>query len=80
MARRSGDPALTVAVAPTAPKLYELSELLSEVLGVEDVGAYFPHKVSYHPTCHLLRMLGVGDRPLRLLQNVRGLHLIERPV
>jgi L-lactate dehydrogenase complex protein LldE len=59
------------------PKIYELSELLVDVLGVTDVGAYFPHRVTYHPTCHSLRLLGVGDRPVRLLSNVRGLELIE---
>jgi L-lactate dehydrogenase complex protein LldE len=56
---------------------YELSEFLVDVLGVTDVGAYFPHRVTYHPTCHSLRMLGVGDRPLRLLRAVRGLRLTE---
>ena len=40
-----------------AAKTYELSELLVDVLGVTDVGAYFPHRVTYHPTCHSLRML-----------------------
>jgi L-lactate dehydrogenase complex protein LldE len=44
-----------------------------------DVGAYFPHTVTYHPTCHSLRMLGVGDRPERLLRAVRGLRLVELP-
>ncbi|MET0135902.1 MAG: (Fe-S)-binding protein [Kibdelosporangium sp.] len=58
---------------------YELSEFLVDVLGVEDVGAYFPHRVTYHPTCHSLRMLGVGDKPLRLLRAVKGLELIELP-
>ena len=43
-----------------------------DVLGVTDVGAYYPHRVTYHPTCHSLRMLRVGDRPLRLLRAVRG--------
>jgi L-lactate dehydrogenase complex protein LldE len=57
--------------------IYELSEFLVDVLGVTDVGAYFPHRVTYHPTCHSLRLLGVGDRPLRLLESVRGLELIE---
>jgi L-lactate dehydrogenase complex protein LldE len=46
---------------------------------VTDVGAYFPHRVTYHPTCHSLRMLGVGDRPTRLLRAVRGLDLVELP-
>jgi L-lactate dehydrogenase complex protein LldE len=79
VARRSGDPALEAAVGRTAPKVYELSEFLVDVLGVTDVGAYFPHKVTYHPTCHSLRMLGVGDRPRRLLESVRGLRLTELP-
>ncbi|GAA2459093.1 (Fe-S)-binding protein [Actinomadura vinacea] len=61
------------------PKVYELSELLVDVLGVTDVGAYFPHRVTYHPTCHSLRMLHVGDRPLRLLRAVRGIDLVELP-
>ncbi|HJP75423.1 MAG TPA: (Fe-S)-binding protein [Pseudonocardiaceae bacterium] len=62
-----------------APPTYELSEFLVDVLGVEDVGAYFPHRVTYHPTCHSLRVLGVGERPTKLLGAVRGLTLIELP-
>jgi L-lactate dehydrogenase complex protein LldE len=79
VAKRSGDAALVREVEQTSPNAYELSEFLVDVLGVEDVGAYFPHTVAYHPTCHSLRMLGVGDRPTRLLQNVRGLRLVELP-
>ena len=79
VARRSGDPELVAAVARTGPRTYELSELLVDVLGVTDVGAYFPHRVTYHPTCHSLRMLGVGDRPSTLLRAVRGLELVELP-
>jgi len=79
VARRAGDSALERAVAETGPRAYELTEFLVDVLGVEDVGAYFPHRVTYHPTCHSLRMLGVGDRPVRLLQAVRGLDLVELP-
>jgi L-lactate dehydrogenase complex protein LldE len=79
VARRSGDPLLAAAVAETSPKVYELSEFLVDVLGVEDVGASFPHRVTYHPTCHSLRMLGVGERPLRLLRAVRGIDLVELP-
>jgi L-lactate dehydrogenase complex protein LldE len=79
VARRSGDSALAEKVALTSPKTYELSEFLVDVLGVEDVGAYFPHAVTYHPTCHSLRMIGVGDRPWRLLQAVRGIKLRELP-
>jgi L-lactate dehydrogenase complex protein LldE len=61
------------------PKTYELSEFLVDVLGLEDVGATYRHRVTYHPTCHSLRLLGVGDRPLRLLRHVRELDLIELP-
>ncbi len=56
---------------------YELSELLVDVLGLTDVGAWFPHTVTYHPTCHSVRLLGVGERPLRLLRAVDGLELRE---
>lgn len=76
VADRSGDPGLVRGVAG-APPVYELTEYLVDVLGVTDVGAYFPHRVTYHPTCHSLRMLGVGDRPYRLLDAVRGLTLVE---
>jgi L-lactate dehydrogenase complex protein LldE len=61
------------------PPVYELSELLVDRLGLEDVGAYFPHRVTFHPTCHSLRELRVGDRPLRLLRAVRGIDLIDLP-
>jgi L-lactate dehydrogenase complex protein LldE len=57
--------------------VYELSEFLIDVLGVDDVGAYFPHRVTFHPTCHSLRELEVGDRPLRLLRAVKGIELVE---
>jgi L-lactate dehydrogenase complex protein LldE len=79
VARRSGDPGLARAVAEVSPKVHELSEFLVDVLGVEDVGASFAHTVAYHPTCHSLRMLGVGDRPTRLLRQVRGLRLVDLP-
>jgi L-lactate dehydrogenase complex protein LldE len=59
------------------PRVYELSELLVDRLGVEDVGATYPHRVAFHPTCHSLRVLGVRDAPLRLLRAVRGLDLVE---
>jgi L-lactate dehydrogenase complex protein LldE len=62
-----------------APPTYDLSEFLVDVLGVTDVGAVFPHRVTYHPTCHSLRGLRVGDRPLRLLRAVAGLELVDLP-
>ncbi|MCB5179802.1 (Fe-S)-binding protein [Streptomyces antimicrobicus] len=62
-----------------APRVYELTEFLVDVLGVTDVGAYFPHTVTYHPSCHGLRSLRLGDRPRRLLAAVKGLDLVELP-
>jgi L-lactate dehydrogenase complex protein LldE len=72
-----GDPAFEREVATLAPRVLELSELLVGRLGLEDVGARFPHRVTYHPTCHSLRILGIGDAPYRLLRSVRGLELVD---
>ncbi len=58
-------------------KVYEFSEFLIDVLRIEDVGASFPHRVAYHPTCHSLRVTKAGDRPLRLLSAVKNLKLVE---
>ncbi|MEU4619253.1 (Fe-S)-binding protein [Actinoplanes sp. NPDC023801] len=74
-----GDKGLAARSESVAARTYELSELLVDVLQVEDVGAYYPHRVTYHPTCHSLRMTRVGDKPLRLLRRVRGLDLVELP-
>ena len=79
VAESAGAAGLAARATAVAARTYELSELLIDVLGVEDVGAYFPHRVTYHPTCHSLRVLRVGDRPLRLLRRVRGLDLVELP-
>ncbi|NLU82767.1 (Fe-S)-binding protein [Rhodococcus sp. HNM0569] len=79
IARRAGDDALAERATELANRTYELSELLVDVLGVTDVGAYYPHRVTYHPTCHSLRMLRVGDKPLQLLREVRGMTLVELP-
>lgn len=80
VARRAGDEALAGRAEAVAARTYELSELLIDVLNVRDVGAYYPHTVTYHPTCHSLRMLRVGDKPLELLRHVRGLTLVELPM
>ena len=79
VARRFGDEDLARRAEAVAATTFELSEFLTDVLGLEDVGAYYPHRVTYHPTCHSLRMLRVGDRPLRLLRQVAGLDLVELP-
>jgi L-lactate dehydrogenase complex protein LldE len=75
----AADVGLADAAREVGLRTYELSEFLVDVLGVTDVGAYYPHRVTYHPTCHSLRLLRVGDRPLQLLRAVRGLDLVELP-
>jgi L-lactate dehydrogenase complex protein LldE len=79
LAAQAGDPGLERAVAEIVLRTCELTELLVDRLGVTDVGAAFPHAVTYHPTCHSLRTLALGDRPLTLLRAVRGLELRELP-
>jgi L-lactate dehydrogenase complex protein LldE len=70
-------PSVLGVTHPVLGRVVELSELLVQRLGVEDVGASFPHRVAYHPTCHSLRVTRVGDAPVRLLRQVRGLELVE---
>src|SRR6185312_2871689 len=77
LAELVGDEDLAAAAREMIPRVYELTEYLIDVVGVEDVGASFPHRVTYHPTCHSLRALHVGDRPLRLLRAVHGIDLVE---
>jgi len=79
VARACGDEVLAHRAEAVGRRTFELSQLLIDVLGVEDVGAYYPHRVTYHPTCHSLRMLRAGDRPLRLLRRVGGLELVDLP-
>jgi L-lactate dehydrogenase complex protein LldE len=77
IARAAGDEPLAKRALAAAAKTYELSQFVVDELGTDDVGAYFPHRVTYHPTCHSMRLLGVGDRPLRLLGKVQGIDLVE---
>src|SRR3954453_11052576 len=79
LAALPGDEDLARDAEAIIPRVYELTEFLVDVLGVEDVGASFPHRVTYLPTCHSLRALHVGDRPLRLLRAVHGIDLVELP-
>ncbi len=73
---RDGSPWQKRAKA-VSEKIFELTEYLVDVLEVEDVGARFQGKVTYHDSCHLLRNLGVADQPRRLIANVRGTQLVE---
>jgi L-lactate dehydrogenase complex protein LldE len=79
LAREVGDEGLLREVQALVPRVHELSLFLTDALGVEDVGAYYPHRVTYHPTCHSLRLEKVGDAPLKLLRAVRGIDLVELP-
>ena len=78
-ATSAGRPTLAARVAAVGPRVFELSEFLVDVLGVVDVGARFRHSVAFHPTCHSTRLLGVGDRPTRLLAAVEGITIVELP-
>jgi L-lactate dehydrogenase complex protein LldE len=79
VAREAGDEQLARDAEALGGRLFELSEFLVRRLGVEDVGASFPRRVTLHPTCHSQRVTGVGDAPLRLLAQVRELELLELP-
>jgi L-lactate dehydrogenase complex protein LldE len=79
LAREAGDAAFGRVLATLSARVFELSELLVDVLGVTDVGASFPHRVTYHPTCHSLRVARVGSAPTQLLEAVAGLELAELP-
>lgn len=76
LARENNDAAMESAIDALLPRIYEFSELLVDRIGITDVGAYFPHRVTYHASCHGLRSLHLGDKPLQLLRAVRGLEIV----
>ena len=75
LAALTNDADLERTVGEVAGRTFELTEFLVHKMGVEDLGAHFPYRVAYHPTCHSVRSIDVGDAPLRLLRAVRGLEL-----
>lgn len=79
LAQHARDPALAREIEALTPRVLELTELLVDRLGLTDVGARYPHRVTYHPTCHGLRGLRLGDKPLRLLRPVHEIDLVELP-
>ncbi len=79
MAAETHDQSIIRRTAEILPRVFEFSELLVDKLGVTDVGAFYPHTVTLHPSCHSLRSLRVGDKPARLLREVRGLTLVDLP-
>ena len=79
MAAVSGDANLQQQVEDVLPRVFEFSELLIDRLGVADVGAFYPHKVTLHTSCHSLRSLHAAGKTAELLKKVRGLTLIDLP-
>jgi len=73
----ASDPGRRARAERVGARFFEFSQFLVEVLGVEDVGAVFDGRVTYHDSCHLLRDLGVADAPRALIRNVRGAELVE---
>jgi len=74
-----GESALREDALAVASRTFELSEFLVRIAGVTEVGATFPHAVTYHASCHGLRELGLREEPLQLLRKVTGLKLVEMP-
>ncbi|MDR0365584.1 MAG: (Fe-S)-binding protein [Bifidobacteriaceae bacterium] len=79
LAQPAGSAKWVAAVEATVAKTYDISEFLVDVLGVVDVGAFFPHRVTYHPSCHSARIARLGQRPYDLLKAVKGLELLDLP-
>ncbi|WP_342319543.1 (Fe-S)-binding protein [Corynebacterium mayonis] len=79
LAERYGSASLAQEARHTAAKTYELTEFITDVAGTHNLGAFFPHRVTYHESCHSKRVLGVGERPYDLLRNVEGLDLVDLP-
>ena len=80
VAAEAADKKLQAQVEEILPRVYELTELLVDKLGITDVGASFPHSVTLHTSCHSLRSLEIGDRPTQLLSAVKGLQLVALPL
>ncbi|MHA0857253.1 (Fe-S)-binding protein [Paenibacillus sp. CMAA1364] len=73
------DPILLAKAEGLQKKSYEFTQFLVQVLGVTDVGATFPYKVTYHPSCHGSRILGIKEEPMTLMRNVKGMELLPLP-
>lgn len=58
-------------------RVYEFTDFIVNVLGIEDVGASFQEKVALHQSCHLLRELNIRSEPQRLLKHVNGIEIVE---
>ncbi|MEI3604139.1 (Fe-S)-binding protein [Pseudogracilibacillus sp. SE30717A] len=76
----AGDEVWEKRAIDLANKSFELTEFLVDILGVVDVGSTFTGKVTYHPSCHMTRILGVKHAPIKLLQHIKGIDLVELPM
>jgi L-lactate dehydrogenase complex protein LldE len=74
-----GDPIWEPKAKRLAEKSFELTQFIVDVLKIEDVGARFEGSVTYHTSCHMTRLLGVKDAPIKLLKKVKGLQFTELP-
>lgn len=75
----AGDPPRLRQAEQLSSKIYEFSQFMVNVLGVERIAGSFPHTVTFHPSCHGARLLGVREEPLSLLRAVPGLSLLPLP-
>lgn len=71
------DPGLHESLQDATSKTYEFSDFLVNVMGIKDLGVHFPHKVTYHDACHLLRELKVKEAPRDLIRHIRGIDFVE---
>ena len=74
-----GEPEWQARAAKVSSKIYEFTEFIVDVLGVTDVGARFPEKVTYHTSCHVTRLMGIKEQPFKLMNAVKDIELIDLP-
>ena len=83
IARHAGDEKTALAAEEVAGRTFELSKLLIDVLGItnaaEQLGSYFPHKVTFHSSCHGMRLMKLGTRQSDLVRTVEGLEFEDLP-
>lgn len=81
IAQHAGDADLETRAAQIADKTFELAQFLTDIAGVtnaaQQLGSYFPHSITYHPSCHGMRLLKLGDRQLNLLETVEGATVVK---
>jgi len=73
------DPLWLTRAKALSRRTFELTEFLVDILGKQDLGVRYPGKITYHPSCHLLRGLGIDHQPRILLKHIRGSDLVELP-